>query len=85
MDIVKIVPSGDGMARSTKVFTKDGSEIPGILQMTITFDPNNFVEAEMTLIASMEETWALPFMSEASFLVAAERYGYRVEKKDPAQ
>lgn len=71
------VPLGIG----TRILNADGSEIEGITRVSLSFSPDEVVEAEVTVLADAAEAWALPFMSEQAFLEAAQRYGYRVEKE----
>lgn len=89
MQAVHIVPAKTpegkvGGGFGTKIFTGDGEELNCVLAATVRIEPGSFIEAEMTVVAHMEEVWALPFMSEESFLAAAERYGYEVKKKETA-
>lgn len=70
----------DYTAMGTKFTTADGIEIGGITSASVIFKPDAFVQAEITVMASIDEVWAEPFMSEASFLEAAKRYGYTVSK-----
>lgn len=84
MSAVRIVPpSKDGKLHSglgTQIYTQDGQELKGVTSITVHIQPNEFVTAELAVLAHLEEVWALPFMSEESFLAAARRYGYTVEK-----
>lgn len=67
------------------VVEHDGKPIDLIRSMTIVLEPGNAVAAEVTmdLLPTIEgDVWAQPWMSEESFLAAAERYGYTVTKKN---
>lgn len=68
-------------AIGTTFFTESGEEITGVISAKVTFSAEEIVTAEITVSAHMNEVWALPFMSEESFLAAAKRYGYEVTKK----
>lgn len=81
-DRVKIKPPDAGefaqLGAGTKM-TVNGVTFDAF-RATVTFAPDEIVSAEITVPVEIEEVWALPFMSEESFLKAADRYGYRVEK-----
>lgn len=84
--MIRIKPPGpiDGRAQiadATKFINEDGSEIKGVVRAVVDFSVNNLVTAEITVHPLVEDVWAQEFMSEESFLIAAERYGYRVEKE----
>lgn len=83
-DPVYIIPpkpmKGHGtLGTGTKILDTAG-RLLAVTRATVTFDPNEYVMAELTVLANVEEVWAYPFMSEDSFLEAAKRYGYKVEK-----
>lgn len=76
-------PREDGKIISgvgTKVYS-DGREVKGVQCISVKICADSFTEVELTVSADLEETWALPFMSEESFLAAAKRYGYEVKKR----
>jgi hypothetical protein len=70
------------LGMGTTVFDEAGIEIEEIIDLTIRIAIDEVVTAKVTVGAQMSEVWARPFMSEASFLDAAEVYGYTVKKKD---
>ena len=84
MELVKIVPPEPvgklHAGRDTKLLTENGDELPFVSRCVVTFEPESIVTAELTMAVACEEVWALAFMSEASFLEAAKRYGYQVRK-----
>jgi len=84
MELVKIVPPEKvgklQPGHSTKLVTESGEELAFVSRCVVTFEPESLVTAELTMAVACEEVWALAVMSEASFLEAAKRYGYRVEK-----
>lgn len=82
--LLRIVPgASDGepvLGVGAKVFNGD-REVGGIARIVVTIAPDELVRAELTAMPTFDEIWAEPFMSEESFLAAAERYGYEVRKK----
>lgn len=84
MTLVKVVPPENTgklqSGHSTKLLTESGEELPHVSRCVITLEPKSVVTAEVTMAVACEEVWALAIMSEASFLEAAKRYGYTVEK-----
>ena len=86
MTPIRIVPpkpreDGKGaLGTPTKVYS-EGHEVHGVTGLDIAISPDSIITATVTMHAQLEEVWALPFMSEESFLAAAERYGYEVKKR----
>lgn len=80
--MIKITPPKDpnNLGIGTTVFDAKGNPINGVCDIKIIIKPDRLVTAEVTMIASLEDVWAHPFMSEPSFLDAAKRYGYEVKK-----
>lgn len=84
--MIKIVPpeaNNDKLCtgRNTVVLNQSGEEIEGITGIKLDFRVDSFVSAEVTVVANMDSpVWAMPFMSEESFLRAASKYGYEVKK-----
>lgn len=83
MSHIKITPPEPGAIGSgTRITTQDGREIDGVRRAVVEFAPGDLVTAEITASVDVDEIWALPFMSEESFIAAADRYGYEIRKKD---
>ena len=86
MKPIKIIPpkpreDGNGaIGYDTKIYS-EGHEVHGITGLNVEIDPDSLIRARITVQAQLDEVWALPFMSEESFLAAAERYGYEVKKR----
>lgn len=80
--MIKIIPpkGPNNLGVGTVVFDDKGSAIGGVRDIKVIIKPDNLMIAEVTMIASLEDVWAHPFMSESSFLDAAKRYGYEVKK-----
>lgn len=82
MKRVRICPSQGETAVGTVIETADGVPIHGVTEINVRFRADAPIEAEVSVRADLDEVWALPWMSEESFLRAAERYSYRVEKQE---
>lgn len=81
-DVLRVVPPEPGRPGSyTKLMDASGNEVHGVSRVTVTFAVDEIVTAEITAHPAVDEIWAHPIMSEASFLEAARRYGYEVRKK----
>lgn len=83
--MIKVIPpklsdKRDPYGSSVALETVNGEPLDHVKSVSVHYRLNEVVTAEITVAAHMEEVWALPFMSEQSFLDAAKRYGYKVEK-----
>lgn len=87
MSLVRVKPPAQPLGGApttgigTQVFTENGDPVTGVQSVSVHFRVDEVVTAEITVAAQMEEVWAQPFMSEESFLDAAQRYGYTVQKE----
>lgn len=79
------VSEGPQSAVGTTVYTESGAEIKGITSINVRLSPDAAIIAELdmgVLVDLPDDVWAIPFMSEESFLQAAKHYGYEVKKAE---
>lgn len=86
MDIVRIVPpAGDGVKSGcgTKVLMPDGTEVPFVTSVTVTFAPDSPVMAEVEVATDfVEEITAHPILGLDTLKDSAARYGLRLVPVD---
>lgn len=86
MNLIKIVPPAPtGEAQTgmgTQVFDAAGKPVDGVKAIKVILGVDELLTAEISVLCEMAEVWAEPWMSEEAFLMAADRYGYIVTKRD---
>ena len=86
MDIVRIVPpSGEGIKSGcgTKVLMPDGTEVPFVTSVTVTFAPDIPVRAEVEVATDfVEEISAHPILGLDTLKASAARYGLQLVPAD---
>lgn len=86
MDIVRIVPPpGEGVKSGcgTKVLMPDGTEVPFVTSVTVTFAPDSPVRAEVEVATDfVEEISAHPLLGLDTLKASAARYGLQLVPVD---